>query len=49
MAQREKMYCVKCHRTVYVTNPVQTKLKNGRYALKGICPSCESVVFKIQR
>lgn len=42
-----KAYCVKCKKSVEVKNPVKTKLKNGKPATKGSCPSCGTKVFRI--
>lgn len=40
-------YCVKCRKKTEIKDPVETKLKNGRPAVKGKCPKCGTNVFRI--
>lgn len=40
-------YCVKCRKSVEISNPTQVTLKNGRPATQGACPSCGTKVFRI--
>ncbi|MDE1728194.1 DUF5679 domain-containing protein [Candidatus Nitrosotalea okcheonensis] len=40
-------YCVKCRKKVDISNPKEVKLKNGRPAVKGVCPKCGTNVFRI--
>jgi hypothetical protein len=40
-------YCVKCRRTVEIKSPRAMKMKNGRHATQGVCPRCETKVFRI--
>ena len=40
-------YCVKCRAKREIKDAQETKLKNGRPAVKGICPKCGTKVFKI--
>ena len=40
-------YCVKCREKRAIKNPVETTLKNGRPAVKGTCPECNTGVFRI--
>jgi len=40
-------YCVKCKKKVSVKDPKQIKMKNGRPATQGTCPSCGTKVFRI--
>lgn len=43
-----KGYCVKCKKkNVEMKNPQQVKLKNGRAATKGTCPTCGTKMFRI--
>jgi hypothetical protein len=42
-----QMYCVKEKKMQEVANPEQVTMKNGRAALKGVCPSCGTKMFKI--
>ncbi|NWJ28249.1 hypothetical protein HX848_02465 [Marine Group I thaumarchaeote] len=40
-------YCVKCRAKRDIKDPEETKLKNGRPAVKGTCPKCGTKVFRI--
>jgi hypothetical protein len=40
-------YCVKCKAKREVKSPKQIVMKNGKPALKGICPVCGTAVFRI--
>lgn len=40
-------YCVKCRKKVEIENPERVTLKNGKPAVKGVCPICGTKVFKI--
>ncbi len=40
-------YCVKCKAKREIANPVQVTMKNGRPALKGVCPTCGTGLYKI--
>ena len=40
-------YCVKCRAKRDIKDPKETKLKNGRPAVKGTCPKCGTNVFRI--
>ncbi len=40
-------YCVKCKSKKEIINPVEETMKNGRKAIKGKCPTCGTVMFKI--
>ena len=40
-------YCVKCKAKKEIANAVEETMKNGRKAIKGICPTCGVVMFKI--
>jgi uncharacterized Zn finger protein (UPF0148 family) len=40
-------YCVKCKAKKEIVNAVEETMKNGRKAIKGKCPSCGTVMFKI--
>jgi RNase P subunit RPR2 len=42
-----KAYCVKCRKKVEMNNPKEIKMKNGKPAVKGVCPKCGTSVFKI--
>jgi hypothetical protein len=41
------MYCVKERKSVEVANPEAVTMKNGRPAMKAVCPSCGTKMFKI--
>jgi Zn finger protein HypA/HybF involved in hydrogenase expression len=40
-------YCVKCKAKKEIVDAVQETMKNGRRAIKGKCPTCGTVMFKI--
>ena len=40
-------YCVKCKSKRDIKNPIQSELKNGRPAIKGVCSVCETRVCRI--
>jgi len=40
-------YCVKCKAKKEIMNAVEETMKNGRTAIKGKCPTCGTVMFKI--
>jgi hypothetical protein len=42
-----KAYCVKCRATKEVKNPKAVVLKNKRPATQGVCPTCNTKVFRI--
>ena len=39
-------YCVKCREKREIKNQEETTLKNGRPAVKGVCPECGTNVFR---
>ncbi len=40
-------YCVKCKAKQPISDAVEETMKNGRKAVKGKCPVCGAVMFKI--
>ena len=40
-------YCVKCKAKKPIADGVEETMKNGRKAVKGKCPTCGAVMFKI--
>jgi uncharacterized Zn finger protein (UPF0148 family) len=40
-------YCVKCKAKKDIIEAVEELMKNGRKAIKGKCPTCGAVMFKI--
>ena len=40
-------YCVKCKTKKEIADAVEETLKNGRKGIKGKCPTCGVVMFKI--
>ena len=40
-------YCVKCKAKKEIADGVEEVMKNGRKAIKGRCPTCGTVMFKI--
>jgi len=40
-------YCVKCKAKKEIADAFEEVMKNGRKAIKGKCPTCGAVMFKI--
>jgi len=40
-------YCVKCKAKKEIVDAVEVTTKNGRKAIKGKCPTCGTVMYKI--
>ena len=40
-------YCVKCKAKKEIAEGVEETMKNGRKAIKGKCPTCGTVMFKM--
>ena len=40
-------YCVKCKAKKEIADAVEELMKNGRKAIKGKCPTCGVVMFKM--
>lgn len=40
-------YCVKCKAKKEIADAVEESMRNGRKAIKGKCPTCGVVMFKI--
>lgn len=40
-------YCVKCRARREIKNPKQVTLKNGKPAVKGVCPVCGTTLYVI--
>lgn len=40
-------YCVKCKDKKEIVDAVEETMKNGRRAIKGKCPTCGTVMFKM--
>ena len=40
-------YCVKCKTSREMSNPQSITMKNGRHAMKGMCPVCGTSLFRI--
>ncbi len=40
-------YCLKCRTKREMKNPQQVTLKNGRPATKGVCPQCNTNMYRI--
>ena len=40
-------YCVKCKAKKAIADGVEEVMKNGRRAIKGKCPTCGTIMFKI--
>jgi hypothetical protein len=46
-APKVEGYCVKERKKVPIQDAVQTVMKNGKPAIRGICPDCGSKIFRI--
>ena len=40
-------YCVKCKAKKEISDGLEETMKNGRRAIKGKCPTCGIIMFKI--
>ena len=40
-------YCVKCKTKRKIQNPQEIILKNGKRAVKGVCPVCRTKMIRI--
>ncbi len=40
-------YCVKCKAKKEMKDANEVTMKNGRQAMKGVCPSCGTGMFRI--
>ncbi len=40
-------YCLKCRAKREMKNPQQTKMKNGKPATTGTCPTCGTKMYRI--
>ena len=40
-------YCVKCKSKREIKDGAETEMKNGRKAMKGVCPTCGTGMFRI--
>jgi len=40
-------YCVKCKAKKTMKDAKEIKMKNGRPAVTGVCPTCSTKMFKI--
>jgi len=40
-------YCVKCKSKKEIVDALDETMKNGRMAVRGKCPTCGTVMFKI--
>jgi len=47
--RRITAYCVKCRAKREMKNPVAITLKNGRPAIRGICPRCGTRMFRMMK
>lgn len=43
----EKGYCVKCKKSQEMKESQEVTMKNGRKAMKGKCPACNTGMYKI--
>ena len=47
MGDKHEAYCFKCRKKVAVKNHEHVTLKNTKPAIRGVCPSCGTRVFRI--
>jgi len=40
-------FCMKCRTKKEMSNPRPIKMKNGKPATQGVCPSCGTKMFRI--
>lgn len=40
-------YCVKCKKKQEIKDAKEVTMKNGRKAMKGVCPACSTGMFRI--
>ena len=40
-------YCMKCRKKVEIRNPRSIIMKNKRPATQGVCPNCNTKVYRI--
>ncbi len=40
-------YCVRCKKSKEMKNPKAVRMKNGRKATKGSCPTCNCGMYRI--
>ena len=43
----EKGYCVKCKAKTEMKDATKVTMKNGRPAMKGVCPKCGTGMYRI--
>jgi Zn finger protein HypA/HybF involved in hydrogenase expression len=47
MAAAVEAYCVKCKAKRMMKDPKENTMANGRKAMKGVCPTCGTGMFRI--
>ncbi len=47
MNEKNEGYCVKCKAKRSLANAQPIEMKNGRPAIKGVCETCGTAIFKI--
>ena len=47
MGEKHEAYCFKCRKKVQMANHEHVTLKNGKPAMRGVCPGCGTKVFRI--
>jgi len=40
-------YCMKCRKKKEMSNPKSIKMRNGKPATQGVCPTCGTKMFRI--
>lgn len=41
------IYCLKCREKKEARNPKAETLKNGRSAVRGVCPDCDKTLYRM--
>ena len=47
MGEEHEAYCFKCRAKVIMTEHEHITLKNGKPAVRGVCPNCGTKEFRI--
>jgi hypothetical protein len=42
-------YCVKCRAKKDMKSPKAVTMKNGKLATQGVCPTCKTKMFRIDK
>ena len=48
-APKVVIYCIKCDNNMPVEKPEKVTLKDGKPAIRGICPACRTTVYQFSK